>query len=127
MADLVSLTGLSFNLIALIFLANFFIPKARTFTHKFFHLCYYNADTGRYGIGFDDTYLIFFCIVLFTGLRAWTMEYVLAPIAKMQGITKRKDLARFSEQAWLLVYYCFLWPLGVVSGVQCVPRARRGD
>ena len=53
------------------------------------------------------------------------MEYVLAPIAKLQGIRKRKDLARFSEQAWLLVYYCFFWPLGMVSGVKTVPRVGR--
>ncbi|KAI6784257.1 Sphingosine N-acyltransferase-like protein [Emericellopsis cladophorae] len=105
--------GLSFNLIALLFLAHGFIPKARSVTHKFFHLSYLNDTTGRYGVGIDDVYLIAFCVVAFTGLRAWTMEYVLAPIAKMGGVTKRKDLTRFSEQAWLLVYYCFLWPLGM--------------
>lgn len=107
--------GLSFNLIALLFLAHAFLPKARAVTHKFFHLCYYNSESGQYGVGFDDSYVIAFCIILFTGLRAWTMEYLLAPLAKMQGISKRKDLTRFSEQAWLLVYYCFFWPLGVVS------------
>lgn len=53
------------------------------------------------------------------------MEYVLAPIAKLQGITKRKDLTRFSEQAWLLVYYCFFWPLGVVSDLKAISRLRR--
>lgn len=104
-------------MIALLFLAHFFIPKARAVTHKFFHLCYHNPDTGKYGAGIDDGHLIALCIVLFTGLRAWTMEYVLAPIAKSQGISKPKDLTRFSEQAWLLVYYCFFWPLGVVGGV----------
>lgn len=108
-------SGLSFNLIALLFLAHAFIPKARVFSHKFFHLCYHNNETGQYGVGPDDGYVIAFCIVLFTGLRAWTMEYVLAPIAKLQGITKRKDMTRFSEQAWLLVYYCVFWPLGMVS------------
>ena len=61
--------------------------------------------------------------MLFTGLRAWTMEYVLAPLAKSTGISKRKDLTRFSEQAWLLVYYCFFWPLGVVS---CLSFACQG-
>lgn len=105
--------GLSFNLIALIFLANAFIPKARAFTHKFYNLCYYNPETGRYAVGFDDAYFITFCIIAFTGLRAWTMEYILAPIAKLQGITKRKELTRFSEQAWLMVYYFVFWPLGV--------------
>lgn len=55
------------------------------------------------------------CIALFTGLRAAAMEYVLASIAKVQGITKRKLLTRFTEQAWLMVYYSFFWPMGVVS------------
>ena len=117
--------GLSFNLIALLFLAHGFIPKARSVTHKFFHLSYLNDTTGRYGVGIDDVYLIAFCVVAFTGLRAWTMEYVLAPIAKMGGVTKRKDLTRFSEQAWLLVYYCFLWPLGMVRSSPATPREIR--
>ena len=43
------------------------------------------------------------------------MEYVLAPLAKLQGITSRKNMTRFSEQAWLLVYYIVFWPLGMVS------------
>lgn len=63
----------------------------------------------------DDAYIILSCVVLFTGLRAAAMEYVLAPLAKLQGITNRKNLTRFSEQAWLLCYYIVFWPLGVVS------------
>lgn len=107
--------GLSFNLLALALLAHIFIPKARTYTYKFFHLCYQNPETGDYGVGFDDAYFISMCIVLFTGLRAAVMEYVLAPLAKVQGISKRKLLTRFTEQSWLIVYYSFFWPMGVVS------------
>lgn len=43
------------------------------------------------------------------------MEYVLAPFARMQGVTKKKDQVRFTEQAWLLVYYSVFWTMGVVS------------
>lgn len=106
---------MSFNLLALALLAHIFIPKARAYTHKFFHLCYHNPDSGDYGVGFDDAYFISMCIVLFTGLRAAVMEYVLAPLGKVQGIKKRKLLTRFTEQAWLMVYYSFFWPMGVVS------------
>lgn len=60
-------------------------------------------------------YAIAFCIICFTGLRAGFMEYILAPIAKTQGVSKRKDLTRFSEQGWLLVYYSVFWTMGVVS------------
>ncbi|KAI3548978.1 TLC domain-containing protein [Colletotrichum abscissum] len=105
--------GLSFNLLALLFLAHFFIPKAQPHTTKFFTLSYYNQETGQYGAGLGDSCLLAFCIILFTGLRAATMEYVLAPLAKGWGIKKRKDLTRFSEQAWLLVYYMVFWPLGM--------------
>ncbi|KAI1361104.1 TLC domain-containing protein [Xylaria arbuscula] len=105
--------GLSFNLIALIFLTHLFIPKARPHTLKFFTLSYKNPQSGDYAIGGDDYHFIAFCIVLFTGLRAGLMEHVFAPLAKQWGLNKRKDMTRFSEQAWLLVYYSFFWPLGV--------------
>ncbi|KAI2639218.1 TLC domain-containing protein [Xylaria nigripes] len=105
--------GLSFNLIALIFLTYMFIPKARPHTFKFFTLSYYNPASGSYAIGGDDYYFITFCIVLFTGLRAGLMEHIFAPLAKQWGLKKRKDMTRFSEQAWLLVYYSFFWPIGV--------------
>ncbi|KAK4183703.1 putative sphingosine N-acyltransferase [Podospora australis] len=104
--------GLSFNLLALLFLAHG-MPRAREHTSKFFMLSYYNPDSGKYFLGGKDGYLMLFCVVLFTGLRAATMEYILSPFARAQGIHKKKDVTRFSEQAWLLVYYCVFWPLGV--------------
>ncbi|KAH7161267.1 putative longevity-assurance protein, partial [Dactylonectria macrodidyma] len=110
--DLPSL-GLSFNLLALLFLAHSWIPRARIHTTKFFHLSYFNPQSGEYGTGYDDGYFILFGIVVFTGLRAATMEYLLAPLGKLQGITKRKALTRFSEQAWLTVLYTVFWPLGM--------------
>lgn len=116
-----SALGLSFNLLALLLLAHAFIPRAREHTRKFYQLSYFNPATGKYAIGSDDSYAITFFIVLFTGLRAGFMEYILAPIGKARGITRRKDLTRFSEQAWLLVYYSVFWTLGAVS---CQPRTR---
>jgi very-long-chain ceramide synthase len=107
-------TGVSFNLIALIFLAHMCLPKARQHTLKFFTLAYQNPSTGTYALGSDDYYFMAFCIVLFTGLRAGVMEYILAPLAKHWGISKPKDVTRFSEQAWMLIYYCVFWPLGLV-------------
>ncbi|KAK3364522.1 longevity assurance proteins LAG1/LAC1 [Lasiosphaeria hispida] len=103
--------GLSFNLLALLFLAHG-MPRARETTRKFFTLSYLNPHTGNYRIGWDDGHLILFCIALFTGLRAASMEYLLAPFAKARGISKRKDMTRFSEQAWLLMYYSVFWTLG---------------
>ena len=90
------------------------MPRARSHTGKYFTLSYYNETTGNYGLGKDDGFFIFFCIILFTGLRAATLEYMFAPYAKSKGMTKRKDITRFSEQAWLLIYYSFFWSLGLV-------------
>ena len=78
-------------------------------------MSYYHADTGKYGIGSDDGYFIAFFIVLLTGLRAVTMEYMFAPLAKRWGISKKKEVTRFSEQAWNIVWYGGSSALGVVS------------
>ncbi|KAI1379067.1 longevity assurance proteins LAG1/LAC1 [Hypoxylon crocopeplum] len=106
-------TGLSFNLISLIFLAHMFLPKARPYTSKFFTISYYNPASGQYAQGPNDYHFILFCIVLFTGLRAGLMEHVLAPLGRHWGISKRKEITRFSEQAWMLIYYCVFWTLGL--------------
>jgi acyl-CoA-dependent ceramide synthase len=98
------------------------MPRARDYTSKYFTLSYYNPQSGKYGLGSADGYLILFYIVLFTGLRAAAMEYLLAPLAKSQGIAKRKDITRFSEQAWMAIYYTIFWPLGLVCFCNWLPR-----
>ncbi|KAK6956299.1 hypothetical protein Daesc_001574 [Daldinia eschscholtzii] len=115
-------TGLSFNLITLIFLTHICLPKARPHTSKFFTLSYYNPESGKYAIGSNDYHFISFCIVLFTGLRAFLMEQLLAPLARQWGISKRKDITRFSEQAWMLVYYSVFWTLGTVRKPPNTPQ-----
>lgn len=99
------------------------MPRAREYTSKYFSLSYYNPSTGNYGLGWADGHVVLFCVVLLTGLRAATMEYILAPFAKAQGISKRKDITRFSEQAWMSIYYAVFWPLGLVwlrTGCLCL-------
>jgi acyl-CoA-dependent ceramide synthase len=91
------------------------VPRARGHTAKYFTLAYQNPESGEYGVGKDDAYFMTFCVVLFTCLRAASMEHVFAPFAKAMGVVKRKDVTRFSEQAWLLVYYSYFWSLGLVS------------
>lgn len=59
--------------------------------------------------------MVAYWIVLFTALRASVMDYILTPFAAWGGVQKKKDLVRFAEQAWLLVYYFFFFPLGMVS------------
>ncbi|UNI16619.1 Sphingosine N-acyltransferase [Purpureocillium takamizusanense] len=105
--------AISFNLVALLFLTHLCVPKARYYTSRFFLTSYYNANTGKYAAGGDDFYFLGLCVVLFTGARASFMKYFLAPLARRWGISKRKDIARFSEQSWLLCYYSVFWTLGL--------------
>ncbi|KAG9244027.1 TLC domain-containing protein [Calycina marina] len=106
-------TGLSINLLMLLALTHLCFPRARRHTRKFFELSYYNAATGEYCSGWNDAFMVFFCITVITGLRATVMDYVLTPFAKKYGVKTTRDQTRFSEQAWLLVYLSFVWPLGM--------------
>jgi hypothetical protein len=51
---------------------------------------------------------------MFTFLRATAMDYIFTPLARRGGISTKRGLIRFAEQAWLLVYYSVFWTLGMV-------------
>ncbi|EFQ32292.1 TLC domain-containing protein [Colletotrichum graminicola] len=106
-------TSLAFHTIAPLLLAHVCVPAARPYTSKFFKLSYHNTTTGKYGAGHDDLCFVAFCVVLLIGIRAAMMRHVLGPLGQHWGISKKKDVARFSEQGWMLVYYSALWPLGM--------------
>jgi acyl-CoA-dependent ceramide synthase len=107
-------TGITVNLLALLFLTHTFFPRARSRTKKFFQMSYYNSETKMYGCGTDDMAYVVFWTVMFTGMRVLVMEYLLDPLARLGGIKSRKGLNRFKEQAWLIVYYTASWSLGMV-------------
>ena len=111
---IIMLIGLAANLLALLALTHLCFPRARRHTRKFFRLSYYNPDTDRYKLGWDDLPLIFYWIVVFTGLRAGMMDYVLTPLAQLAGIGKKKARVRFAEQAWIFLYYSAFWSIGMV-------------
>lgn len=77
-------------------------------------MSYFDADSGMYAGGFNDLYYVFTWIVVFTGLRAAVMDYVLKPFAKSQGIAGRKRQLRFAEQGWIFIYDSCSWSLGMV-------------
>lgn len=106
--------GLSVNLLVLLALTHICFPRARRHTRKFFELSYYNSESGEYTAGWDDIWMVLYWIVVFTGLRAAMMDYVLTPLARRGGISNKKDLTRFAEQAWLLVYCVVIYSLGMV-------------
>jgi acyl-CoA-dependent ceramide synthase len=78
-------------------------------------MSYYNEEEGNYVQGADDFYFAFFWLVVFTGIRVATMEYVLKPFARAGGISSKKGLTRFAEQGWMFLYYTASWSLGLVS------------
>lgn len=102
------------NLLLLLGLTHLCFPRARTTTRKFFELSYYDAASGRYTQGWDDFPFVLFGVIVFTALRAATMDYVLKPLARMGGIQKKKATVRFAEQGWLLIYCSIFWSLGMV-------------
>jgi very-long-chain ceramide synthase len=99
----------------LLALTHMCFPRARRHTRKFFELSYYNADTGEYRAGWNDAFMVIYWIVIFTGLRAAFLDYILMPLAKKGGVKTERDCTRFAEQAWLLVYYSVFWTLGMVG------------
>ncbi|KAI2464997.1 longevity assurance proteins LAG1/LAC1 [Annulohypoxylon bovei var. microspora] len=105
-------TAVSFTLITFLFLTHSFVPRVRPFTSQFFTLSHYNPATGKYAAGHGDIYFVTFCVLLFTGIRAALMQHVLAPLATYWGITKKKDVTRFAEQGWMLMYNSVFWTLG---------------
>ncbi|KAI9042411.1 longevity assurance proteins LAG1/LAC1 [Aspergillus affinis] len=104
---------LSAACIAVCLFTHYSVPDARSYTSKFLFISHYSTSRGTYAAGGDDFYFIAFCIVLFTGLRAAVMKYILAPLATFWGISRKKDVNRFAEQGWLLCYYSILWTLGM--------------
>ena len=103
------------NLLLLLGLTHICFPRARRHTRKFFDLSYHNEATGRYALGWDDVFMVFHWIVVFTGLRVAVMEYILLPLAEYAGIGKKKERIRFAEQAWIFLYASAFWSLGMVS------------
>ncbi|ORY67522.1 TLC domain-containing protein [Pseudomassariella vexata] len=106
-------TGVFLSLSALFVLVHTSTPEAQSYTFKFLTISHYNPQTGKYALGADDVYFILFCTILLTGLRAGIMNHILAPLAKAGGITKKKEIARFAEQGFLVIHYGIFWSIGV--------------
>lgn len=75
------------------------------FTSKFLHLQYKYPDSDRYDIGKDDIYIIITGMFAATFIRAFSMHYILKPLAKHNKIYSTKDKQRFMEQGWCIILY----------------------
>ncbi|KAF8463832.1 TLC domain-containing protein [Kalaharituber pfeilii] len=108
--------SLSLTILGIIHAADYVLPSSPSspsITQKISSLNYYNPATGQYKKGPADLYLVFYWIVVFTLLRDAAMQYLFKPYAKYGGIQTYKELVRFAEQAWLMVYYIVFWTLGM--------------
>jgi hypothetical protein len=67
-----------------------------------------------YGKGGKDLMFCAFYTAFFTFVREWSMEMVLAPLAKWAGLQKSKQ-GRFMEQCYSCVHYTIFGVYGIVG------------
>ncbi|KAK3676987.1 Sphingosine N-acyltransferase lag1 [Recurvomyces mirabilis] len=121
--------GLSVNLMLLVLLLYIAFPALREKMTAFFGLSYHNptpTSSRMYGQGPRDLYLVGSFIVLFTALRAFSLDYLLLPLAGYCGIAKKKDRIRFAEQSYMLLYYATYWTWGLILFLRNTPSTVTG-
>lgn len=115
--------GLSVNIMLFVGLSFIFFPALRERMSAFFSLSYPSErHPGMYGPGSRDLYLVASFIVFFTALRAFCLDYVLAPVSRWCGITKKKAKTRFVEQSYMMVYYVIYWTIGLLLFIRDTPK-----
>ncbi|QIW99903.1 hypothetical protein AMS68_005421 [Peltaster fructicola] len=114
--------GISLNLLFLLGMTYAFFPSLRERLTPFFTL-QYALRSGLHYQGPQDTWIVLGYIVLFTGMRAACMDYMLIPFARVCGIRKKKAQIRFAEQAYLLLYYTVIWTWGMREFIADTPAS----
>jgi hypothetical protein len=89
--------GISLNLILLGTLTYLLFPSLRERVGAFSTLQYPTGNAGEFSVGPRDTYLVAGFVVLFTGMRAACMDYVLLPLTGVLGIKQKKTKVRYAE------------------------------
>lgn len=112
--------GLSVNLILLAGFSYLLFPSLRDQMSAFFGLSYSVGD-GLYSQGPRDLLLMLSFIVMFTAVRAVSLDYLLMPLAGACGIAKQKGRVRFAEQSYMMVYYALYWSWGVLLFIHNTP------
>jgi len=103
---------LSLFVMVSIFLLNQF-EIFQPYTTKFLHLQNKYPDSNRYDIGKDDIYVVITGIFAFTFIRAFSMHYILKPLAKQNKIYSTKAKQRFMEQGWCVILYTTSFTTGL--------------
>lgn len=108
------LLGISLTILAMMLALHNLYPSLRPYTQPFFELSYYDPATNLYVQGWDDVYFVISAALVLTAVRAIAIEWVLRPLATRAGL-KRKGSVRLAEQSWQVLYYGFIWAVGLVS------------
>lgn len=114
--------GLSMNLILLIGFSWLLFPTLRGRMAAFYSLAY-PIGQGDFGQGPRDLQLVGALVVIFTGVRAFALDYILIPLASLLGVRRRKPRVRFAEQSYLLLYYCIYWTWGLQIFMKATPSS----
>ncbi|KAL1920154.1 uncharacterized protein VTP21DRAFT_1300 [Calcarisporiella thermophila] len=101
---------LTFSFILLVHVAQFLGWESAS---QFFYLSYYDASTNLYTKGIYDISFVFSWVVGYTFLRAILIRFVLQSLGSRCGIKKARALVRFTEQAYLFLYYILVIPVGM--------------
>lgn len=86
--------------------------------HRFIMLSYKTESPdgvapALYGKGLKDFAFVAFYMLFFTFFREFSMQQLIAPVARRLGITKRGKLSRFMEQSYSMIYYGLSGPFGL--------------
>lgn len=105
--------GISLTILAMLLALHNLYPSLRPYTQPFFELSYYDPTSNTYIQGWHDLYLVVSAALALTAIRAIVIERVIQPIGRSLGL-KRKAALRLAEQGWQVLYYGFIWAIGLV-------------
>lgn len=89
-------------------------PFAKPYTGNFLFIQNVDATTGLAGIGLNDTFIVVYWIVVLTFIRSVFASYILRALAIQCGLTTAKNINRFVEQGWSIVYYSASFIIGML-------------
>ncbi|KAJ5683247.1 hypothetical protein N7462_006412 [Penicillium macrosclerotiorum] len=104
--------GISMTILAMLLALHNLYPSLRPYTQPFFELSYYDPASNSYVQGWDDVYFVISAALALTAIRATVIEWILQPLGRKLGL-KRKAALRLAEQGWQVLYYGFIWIVGL--------------
>jgi acyl-CoA-dependent ceramide synthase len=103
--------GFCVNAMLVVLFSYYLFPEVRGTSGGFFILSY--PLDHFYGIGPQDIKMVVGLVILFTALRAASLDYLLKPLARKLGIKRTRTQTRFAEQFYMMTYYAIYWCWGL--------------